>query len=34
MDLFNKVHIFEPMKIHNQIFSLISLMFNFVKPQI
>ena len=39
MDLFNKVHIFEPMKSHiyeqkiNPI-SLISLMFNYAKPQI
>ena len=38
MDLFNKVHTFEPMKSHIyepniRVISLISLMFNYAKPQ-
>ena len=39
IDLFNKVHIFEPMKVHNfepniSLISPISLMFNYAKPRI
>ena len=39
MDLFNKVHIFEPMKSHIyelniSLIILISLMFNYAKPRI
>ena len=39
MDLFNKVHIFEPMKSHIyepniSLISLIILMFNYAKPQL
>ena len=39
MGLFNKLHIFEPMKVHTfepniSLISLISLMFNYAKPRL
>ena len=38
MDLFNKVHVFEPMKVHTfepniRLIRLFSLMFNYAKPR-
>ena len=39
MDLFNKIHIFEPMKVHTfelniRLIRLFSLMLNYVKPRL